>query len=109
MTNLLHARCQAIGVEAMGEAEIRSHLAQLSGWHLNGGAIEKTFSFKNYYETIAFVNALAWICNTEDHHPDLQVSYDRCVTRFSTHSVSGITRNDFICATKADALVSFVA
>jgi 4a-hydroxytetrahydrobiopterin dehydratase len=108
MINLLHARCQAQDVLPMGEDGIRDHLAQLSGWHLSGAAIEKTFSFKNYFETIAFVNALAWICHTEDHHPELQVSYNRCVTRFSTHSVAGVSRNDFICAAKADALVSFV-
>lgn len=109
MTNLLHARCQSQNVEPMSDSEIQNHLEQVSGWHLNDGAIEKTFSFKNYYETIAFVNALAWICHTEDHHPDLAVTYNRCVTRFATHSVSGISRNDFICAAKADALVSFVA
>jgi len=54
------------------------------------------------------VNALAWIAHTEDHHPDLAVSYDRCVVRFNTHSVGGISINDFICAAKADALVAFV-
>ncbi|MCR5881432.1 4a-hydroxytetrahydrobiopterin dehydratase [Rhizobacter sp. J219] len=92
----------------MNEREIHDHLAQVSGWHLNGGAIEKTFSFKNYHETIAFVNALAWISHTEDHHPDLEVSYNRCVVRYNTHSVGGISVNDFICAAKADALVAFV-
>ncbi|MEP7056701.1 MAG: 4a-hydroxytetrahydrobiopterin dehydratase [Caldimonas sp.] len=107
MSNLLHARCRD-DVAAMSDNEIRDHLAQLSGWHLGGDAIEKTFAFKNYLETIAFVNALAWICHTEDHHPELRVTFDRCVARFSTHSVSGISRNDFICATKADALVSFI-
>ena len=108
MTNLLHARCERIS-EPLGEADLRHHLEQVSGWHPAAGAIEKTFAFRNYYETIAFVNALAWIAHTEDHHPDLQVSYDRCVVRFATHSAGGVTRNDFICAAKADALVSFVA
>jgi 4a-hydroxytetrahydrobiopterin dehydratase len=109
MNDLLNARCQGRGAEPMGEADIRSHLAQVSGWQRTEGAIEKTFSFRNYYETIAFVNALAWIAHAEDHHPDLRVTYDRCVVRFSTHSVGGISRNDFICAAKADALVSFLA
>ena len=110
MSNLLHQRCQALsGVEPMSEATIRSHLQQVSGWARHEGSIEKTFSFKNFYETIAFVNALAWICNTEDHHPDLAVSFGRCVVRFNTHSVGGISINDFICAAKADALVAFVA
>ena len=108
MTNLLHARCQA-DVGPLGEREIRDHLAQLSGWHSNAGAIEKTFVFRNYYETVAFVNAIAWIANTEDHHPELRVTYDRCVVRFWTHTVGGISRNDLICAAKADELVRFVA
>lgn len=93
----------------MSDAVIKDHLAQVSGWQLNRGAIEKTFGFKNFYETIAFVNALAWICNTEDHHPDLSVSYGHCVVRFNTHSVGGVSINDFICAAKVNALVAFVA
>ena len=110
MSNLLHQRCAAIASGTpMNDAAVHDHLAQVSGWHLNQGSIEKTFSFKNYFETISFVNALAWICNTEDHHPDLAVSYSRCVVRFNTHSVGGITINDFICAAKADALISFIA
>jgi len=110
MSNLLHQRCQAIsGGAPMSDAAVRDHLAQVSGWHQSNGAIEKTFAFRNYHETISFVNALAWIANTEDHHPELAVSYNRCVVRFSTHSIGGISVNDFICAAKADALISFVA
>ena len=109
MTNLLHQRCQTHTASAMDDATIRSHLQQVSGWTLHDGAIEKTFPFQNYHETISFVNALAWICNTEDHHPVLRVSYDRCIVRFNTHSVNGVSVNDFICAAKADALVSFAA
>jgi 4a-hydroxytetrahydrobiopterin dehydratase len=109
MSNLLHQQCQALeGHPPMSEAAVHDHLAQISGWHLAAGAIEKSFSFKNFLETISFVNALAWICNTEDHHPVLAVSYDRCTVRFSTHSVGGISINDFICAAKADALIAFV-
>ena len=93
----------------MSAEAIRDHLAQVSGWQLSDGAIEKTFRFRNYHETIAFVNALAWIANAEDHHPELRIFYDRCVVRFDTHSVGGISVNDFICAAKADALVAFVA
>jgi len=110
MSNLLHQRCQAhVGGAPMADAAIRDHLAQVSGWHQHNGAIEKTFAFKDFLETIAFVNALAWICNTEDHHPELAVSYNRCVVRFNTHSVGGISINDFICAAKVDALISFIA
>ncbi len=89
----------------MGEAEIAAHLAQVHGWQLRGGAIEKTLRFGNFHETMAFMNALAWICHAEDHHPDVALSHGRCVVRFNTHSVGGLSVNDFICAAKADALL----
>jgi 4a-hydroxytetrahydrobiopterin dehydratase len=109
MTNLLHRTCQALeGGTPMSDAEIRSHLNEVNGWHLANGAIEKTFSFKNFHETMAFINAMAWIAHTEDHHPEVALSYDRCVLRFNTHSVGGISINDFICAAKVNALVAFV-
>ena len=92
----------------MSAADIATHLKNAPGWALTDGSIEKTFSFKNYFETIAFVNALAWICNTQDHHPDLAVSYNRCVVRFNTHSVGGISINDFICAAQVNELVALV-
>ena len=72
----------------------------------DGKAIERTCKFKNYYQTIAFVNALAWIAHREDHHPDLSVHYSRCVVRYSTHAIDGLTDNDFICAAKIDRLVA---
>ena len=109
MTNLLEQKCQSKGVTAMSEGEIRDHLAQSSGWGRADGAIEKMFHFQGWLETVAFVDALAWMCHREDHHPELQVSFDRCTVRFSTHSVGGISFNDFICAAKADALVAFTA
>jgi 4a-hydroxytetrahydrobiopterin dehydratase len=69
-------------------------------------AIEKTFTFKDYYETISFVNALAFVAHTQDHHPDLSVHYSRCVVRFSTHALKGISETDFECAARADALLA---
>lgn len=109
MKNLLHLHCTATVTGPMTDAEIHAHLVQVSGWTLVEGAIQKTHRFKNFHETMAFMNALAWICHTEDHHPDVALSYDRCVVRFNTHSVGGISVNDFICAAKTDALVAFVA
>jgi 4a-hydroxytetrahydrobiopterin dehydratase len=110
MSKLLEQTCRALeGGAPMKDAEIQRHLAEVSGWQLERGAIERSFSFKDFHETIGFVNALAWICNREDHHPDLAVSYNRCVVRFNTHSVGGISINDFICAAKVDALVAIGA
>ncbi len=76
-------------------------------WQLapDGRSISCTFEFRDYYQTIGFVNALAWIANTEDHHPDLEVHYARCRVSWRTHAVDGLTENDFICAARVDRLV----
>ncbi len=90
----------------------RSQVEQLLGrlhvdWALapNGNEISRTYAFGNYYQTMAFVNALAWIAHSEDHHPDIEVSYKRCHVRFSTHMIGGLSDNDFICAARIDALL----
>lgn len=77
-----------------------------SGWQLNESAsvLAREFCFGNYYQTMAFVNAVAWIAHAEDHHPDLEVGYTRCLVNFSTHAIGGLSENDFICAAKIDAL-----
>ena len=88
-------------------ARVRELLPDVPGWEVveDGHALSRTFTFKDYYRTIAFVNALAWMANREDHHPDLSVHYDRCVVRYSTHDVGGLSENDFIWAAKAETLV----
>lgn len=95
---------------ALTPTEIVRRLADLPGWRLSGDgddvAIEKAFRFADYHETIAFVNALAFVAHTLDHHPDLSVHYDRCIVRFSTHAVRGISETDFECAARADALLA---
>ena len=89
----------------MTTAQIDAHLATAPGWALVDGAIQKRYDFADYHRTMAFVNAVAWVAHSEDHHPDLLVSYDRCTVRYNTHSVGGISVNDFICAAKLDALL----
>jgi 4a-hydroxytetrahydrobiopterin dehydratase len=91
---------------AMTAYEVGKHLGMVSGWARVDGAIEKTFAFAGYAETIAFVNAAAWVAQREGHHPELAVSVDRCAVRFHTAAVGGLTLNDFICAAKLDALVT---
>ena len=75
-------------------------------WHLDVGrqVLTRDFKFDNFHATMAFVNAVAWIAHVEDHHPDLELGYGHCRVRFSTHSVGGLSENDFICAAKVDAL-----
>lgn len=93
---------------ALTDAVLKEHLAAVDNWALQDGKIVKTFVFKNYYETLAFVNAIAWVIHADDHHPELVVTYNRCVVKFDTHSVNGgkggISENDFICAAKVDAI-----
>ena len=104
---LLARRCRALETErAYSSAEIEAQLAELPGWSLRAEAIERSYAFRDYHETIAFVNALAWIVHAEDHHPELTVTYNRCTVRYHTHSVGGISVNDFICAAKLDALLT---
>ena len=76
----------------------------LPGWTSANDRIVKEFKFANYHETMAFVNALAWIAHREDHHPDLEVHYSRCVVTFATHDAGGVTLNDVICAAKTERL-----
>src|SRR5687767_10490155 len=92
--------------KALGPGEVPLRLKTLPGWKRAGKAITKTYSFKNYYETMAFVNAIAWIAHRADHHPDLEVGYNKCKVKYSTHAVKGLSENDFICAAKVEALLA---
>jgi 4a-hydroxytetrahydrobiopterin dehydratase len=106
MTTLLALSCKPRTGAALDRTESEKLLREIPGWTLNDAASEitRTWKFGNYYETLAFVNALAWVAHREDHHPDLEVGYNRCRVRFSTHSVHGLSENDFICAAKLNAL-----
>ena len=110
MSELLKRDWAQVPRRALTPTEIVKRLADLPGWKLSGDgaevAIEKTFCFADYFETIAFVNALAFVAHRLDHHPDLSVHYGKCVVRFSTHSVKGISETDFECASRTDALLA---
>ena len=102
---LLALRCRPLdAASAICADDLATQLHELPGWNAEGGAIVRTYAFANYFETIAFVNALAWMVHRQDHHPDLQVSYDRCIVRWNTHSAGGVTVNDFVCAARTDAI-----
>ncbi len=109
MSKLAERRCQPCEgkVAAHSASEAKAKLEQLSAdWKLIEGskAIKREFAFKDFYRTMSFVNALAHIANTEDHHPDLEVGYNYCRVRYSTHAIGGLSENDFICAAKIDRL-----
>lgn len=106
MNKLAQRSCRPLpaGTPSLTQAEIDAGLRELPGWGYQDGAIAKIFSFRNYAETMAFVNALAWIAAREDHHPEMLVAYDKCRVAYSTHSVGGISSNDFTCAAKIEVL-----
>ncbi len=106
MNELLQKRCKPCegGTVPYDAAQTKEMLKHLKAWIVEDGKLVKLYAFRNYHETMAFVNALAWISHREDHHPDLAVSYNKCRVEYSTHAIGGLSENDFICAAKADAL-----
>ena len=103
LTNKQCKPCEG-GVPPLSQDEAKNLLKQLDGWELHDNRISKTFEFKNYYQVIAFVNAVAWMTHREDHHPDMAVGYNKCRVEYSTHAIGGLSENDFICAAKVEAL-----
>jgi 4a-hydroxytetrahydrobiopterin dehydratase len=109
MTELLKKHCKPCegGTAPYNAEQTKELLRQLKGWIVEDGKLVKLYAFKNFHETMAFVNAHAWISHREDHHADLQVGYNQCKVMYSTHSIGGLSENDFICAAKSDALFTF--
>lgn len=108
-TKLSEKRCKPCegGVDPMRRKQSEALLAQVPGWNMSedGKSISRRFEFKGFYRTMAFVNALAWVANQEDHHPDFAAGYNYCEVKFTTHAVGGLSENDFICAAKVNALL----
>jgi len=106
MEELTSRRCKPCegDVAPLKPQEVENLLKELNGWIVVDGAIAKTYSFKDHYRAIAFVNAIAWISHREDHHPDLLLGYNTCRVSYVTHAIDGLSDNDFICAAKVDAL-----
>jgi 4a-hydroxytetrahydrobiopterin dehydratase len=109
-TDLTNRRCVPCegGVPALAPAAVAELRRALHvDWSLSadGKWLSRRFEFPGYARVVAFANAVAWIAESEGHHPDLEVGYGRCVVKWSTHAVDGLTENDFICAAKVDRLV----
>jgi 4a-hydroxytetrahydrobiopterin dehydratase len=88
----------------LNEQEVAVRLDALDGWRREGASIVKEFRFADYHETMAFVNAVAWIAHRSDHHPDLAVGYNRCRVAYTTHDAGGLSAKDFDNAARIDAL-----
>ncbi|MFV2059327.1 MAG: 4a-hydroxytetrahydrobiopterin dehydratase [Gammaproteobacteria bacterium] len=106
MTTLINSSCEE-SPKLLNESEINTFLSQISNWNFDkeNNKIFNEYQFKNYYSTIAFINAAAWIIHQENHHPDITFGYNKCNIEFSTHSIKGLSKNDFICAAKINQLI----
>ena len=104
LPNLLNAHCLP-NASKLDDAALAALLPQVPLWTIEDGLLVRRFAFRNYYQTMAFVNALAWVSHQQDHHPELVVTYKECAVRYNTHSAGGaLSENDFICAAMADAI-----
>ena len=108
-TSLFEGHCESCesGTGTLEPDRVEEGLNALKGWELaqDGDAITRKFTFDNFHETMGVVNAVAWIANTENHHPDLEVGYGACRVTFTTHAADGLTKNDFICAKQVNDLM----
>lgn len=104
--NLIRQKCKPCegGVDPIPETQVQLMLQGLDGWMASKNGIKKIYEFSNHYQTLAFINAVAWISHREDHHPDLTVGYNKCEIEYMTHAINGLSENDFICAAKVDHL-----
>ena len=102
-----HCRPRKGKDDALDRAQIDRCLQALPGWQLraDGKAIVKDFRFENFHHTLGFINAVGFLANREDHHPDIEAGYGHCQLLWSTHDVSGLSMNDFICAARVEALL----
>ncbi|MEX0744554.1 MAG: 4a-hydroxytetrahydrobiopterin dehydratase [Phycisphaeraceae bacterium] len=108
-TDLQDRHCAACegGAPPMDERQIAAYLAQVPEWKTADHelAIERSFKLSDFHEAVAFVNAVAWIAHSEDHHPTIEMDYRHVRVRYTTHAIGGLSENDFICAAKVDALL----
>jgi 4a-hydroxytetrahydrobiopterin dehydratase len=109
LTTLSEKKCVPCegGVPALTRAKATLFAKQLhKDWQISkdSKSLQRSLKFKDFYRTMSFVNALAHVANTEDHHPDLRIGYNYCDVTFTTHSIGGLSVNDFICAAKLDRL-----
>lgn len=100
-----HCKTCEVGAKAMTEEEVKQQLQKLEGWEFQDGAILRTYKFKDFYQTMAFVNAVAWVSHRENHHPVLVVTQNTCCVRYVTKAVKGLSENDFICAQQINAIL----
>lgn len=107
MSELKQKKCAPCegGVEPMSETDIQGMMDHVPQWEYAEGRVRRKWLFKNHYEAIAFVNAVAWISHKENHHPYITIGFKDVLVEYWTHAIEGISVNDFICAAKVDEIL----
>lgn len=107
MPRLIERKSREIekGTPPLSHPQVDEYLREVPGWEIRDNTLTRSYKFENYYETMSYVVAVAMLAQSENHHPDMEVGYNRLVVKFSTHSVGGLSENDFICAAKINTLV----
>jgi 4a-hydroxytetrahydrobiopterin dehydratase len=109
MSHLIEKKCSVCegGSSPLDKNSCDRLLKEVPGWDLakDTKSITRRFSFKGFYATMGFVNAIAYVVQKEGHHPDMEVGYNYCNVKFTTHAIDGLSENDFICAAKVNALL----
>jgi 4a-hydroxytetrahydrobiopterin dehydratase len=90
----------------LNEEEVDERLAGLRGWSRGDNCIEKKYRFKNFMRAMFFVNAVAYVAESVDHHPDIHIHYNEVTLRNWTHVANAVTERDFALAGKIDALMN---
>jgi 4a-hydroxytetrahydrobiopterin dehydratase len=88
----------------LADGDIEFALSSLNGWARNGGEITKTFAFAKFLDGIAWVDKVALAAEKIDHHPDLDIRYNKIKATLATHSAGGLTKLDFELAKEMDSL-----
>lgn len=108
LNKLSEQRCKPCegGTTPLPRERVSRYLEQVPGWQVSedGLSIRRRFEFRGFYRTMSFINALAWVANQQGHHPDFSAGYGYCEVSFTTHAINGLSENDFICASRINAL-----
>ena len=89
---------------ALSQTEIQGKLRTIPGWELKDKAVQKRFTFGDFKEAMAFVNQVAELAESADHHPDILINYKRVTLTLSTHSAGGLTEKDFDLASHIEKI-----
>ena len=98
------ALCKGRQTLALSKSELAMAMVPLKGWKLEDDELVKVYKFNSYTEGVAFANAVAWLAEAANHHPEIDIEWRKVTIDLTTHSAGGVTEKDFALAAQIDAL-----